>query len=489
MRPKRLRTYIFYLLAITILLPLLMLSYSQYRMIEQEIKKDDLVLSEDALALSNNIKSRVEAAKSIVVMSANVYQIYGPGNQQELRRLLKSVVSTVPYFLNIHFGNAQGQVVAFEPPFNAKGESNENVSHLDRDHWKHIHNRDSVFISDVIQAKGAANIPIVNICAPAINRAGEIIGYAVSALDLKLLYEGVVAGLDLKDSVIYILDSKGAPIYATDHSNSPESIISPQKLKNLADVNGKAQVLARNDASDLVGAIEEIPELGWYVGVFKKDEDRQAALFAMVATNTLIFFFLLLATFLLANLAVRPLSDAVNKLIEQVREGRAVPTEAEKIKAPEELVELQKAFCRLLVKVKNHQTDLVENSGAVDTWTEKEVELIKEQNEFLEATITLLPTPMAIVDENGFVRFFNQEASKFFGEPVTGAYFMKVLRDKFDVEDAKLTSKAFLKGKILRTHDSKSEYSVLRRELPAVGDLKRSVYVFSQVVESSPKKE
>lgn len=73
----RLRNYIFYLLALTITLPLLLLSYSQYRMIEQEIRKDDLLLVEDALALSNNIKNRVESAKTLVVMSANTLQVYG----------------------------------------------------------------------------------------------------------------------------------------------------------------------------------------------------------------------------------------------------------------------------------------------------------------------------------------------------------------------------------------------------------------------------
>ena len=67
MRPMRLRNYIFYLLALTITLPLLLLSYSQYRMIEQEIRKDDLLLVEDALALSNNIKNRVESANTLQV--------------------------------------------------------------------------------------------------------------------------------------------------------------------------------------------------------------------------------------------------------------------------------------------------------------------------------------------------------------------------------------------------------------------------------------
>ena len=89
MRPVRLRNYIFYLLALTITLPLLVLSYSQYRMIEQEIRKDDLLLVEDALALSNNIKNRVDSAKTLVVMSASTLQVYGTEDKSALRAILK----------------------------------------------------------------------------------------------------------------------------------------------------------------------------------------------------------------------------------------------------------------------------------------------------------------------------------------------------------------------------------------------------------------
>ena len=105
---------------------------------------------------------------------------------------------------------------------------------------------------------------------------------------------------------------------------------SSKVLKELVANKENAQVLSRNDASDLVGAIREIPGLGWYVGVFKKEEDRESAIISMAATNSLIFFFLLLVTFILASYSVRPLTESVNKLIEQVREGKAVPTEAEK---------------------------------------------------------------------------------------------------------------------------------------------------------------
>ena len=484
MRPMRLRNYIFYLLALTITLPLLVLSYSQYRMIEQEIRKDDLLLVEDALALSNNIKNRVDSAKTLVVMSASTLQVYGPEDKSALRTILKSILTEVPYFLNIHYGDANGDVIVFEPPRNARNESNEGMSHTNRDHWSHIRNRDSVYISDVIMAIGAANVPIVNICAPAINKSGKIIGYAVSALDLKSLYEDVVSGLDIQDSAVYILDRKGAPIYATDHVYSPEPLIPSKVLQELVANKKNAQVLSRNDASDLVGAIREIPELGWYVGVFKKQEDRQVAIISMVATNSLIFFFLLLVTFILASCSVRPLTDAVNKLIEQVREGKAVPTEAEKVRHPEELVELQKAFCRLLVKLKSHQ----KADGAAREWNEsdaqKEVELLKEQYDFLEALITLLPSPMAIVDENGFVRFLNQSASKFFDKAVAGANFAQMLKDKFEEDSFEFNLCGLSQEKIVKTRETAEEYLLQRRELPPVKGIRRSVYLLSPLKDS-----
>lgn len=479
MRPMRLRNYLFFLLALTITLPLVMLSYSQYCMIKQEIRKDDLILVEDALALSNNIKNRVDSAKTLVVMSAGILQVYGPENRTALRSMLKSILTEVPYFLNLHYGDANGNVIAFEPPVNAKNESNEGVSHITRDHWNHIHNRDSVYISDVIMATGAADVPIINICAPAINKAGKIIGYAVSALDLKSLYEDVVAGLDIQDSAVYILDKKGAPIYATDHIYSPEPLISAKTLKQLVENKENAQVLSRSDASDLVGAIREIPGLGWYVGVFKKEEDRESAIISMAATNSLIFFFLLLVTFILASYSVRPLTESVNKLIEQVREGKAAPTEAEKVHHPEELVELQKAFCRLLVKLKSHQ----KSEGAVNELSksdaQKEVELLKEQYEFLQALITLLPSPMAIVDENGFVRFLNQSASKFFDKAVSGANFAQMLKEKFEENNFDFNLHSMPEESILKTKENGEEFLLQRRELPPIKGTRRSVYLLS----------
>ena len=184
-----------------------------------------------------------------------------------------------------------------------------------------------------------------------------------------------------------------------------------------------------------------------------------------------------------SSYSVRPLTESVNKLIEQVREGKTVPTEAEKVHHPEELVELQKAFCRLLVKLKSHQ----KSEGAIGELSEsdaqKEVELLKEQYEFLQALVTLLPSPMAIVDENGFVRFLNQSASKFFDKAVAGANFARMLKDKFEEDNFGFNLHGMSEEKIIKTRETGEDYLLQRRELPAMKGIKRSVYLLSPLKE------
>lgn len=85
--------------------------------------------------------------------------------------------------------------------------------------------------------------------------------------------------------------------------------------------------------------------------------------------------------------------------------------------------------------MKSHQKSEGALSELSESDVQKEVELLKEQYEFLQALITLLPSPMAIVDENGFVRFLNQSASKFFDKAVAGANFAQMLKEKFEEDN------------------------------------------------------
>ena len=90
---------------------------------------------------------------------------------------------------------------------------------------------------------------------------------------------------------------------------------------------------------------------------------------------------------------------------------------------------------------------------------------------------------MAIVDENGFVRFLNQSASKFFDKAVAGANFAQMLKEKFEEDNFGFNLHGMSEEKILKTTDTREDFLLQRRELPPIKGTRRSVYLLSQFKE------
>nr|WP_305113483.1 hypothetical protein [Parasutterella excrementihominis] len=86
---------------------------------------------------------------------------------------------------------------------------------------------------------------------------------------------------------------------------------------------------------------------------------------------------------------------------------------------------------------------------------------------------------MAIVDENGFVRFLNQSASKFFDKAVAGANFAQMLKEKFEEDNFGFNLHGMSEEKILKTKDTREDFLLQRRELPPIKGTRRSVYLLS----------
>lgn len=474
----RFRTYLFYLMAVTLSLPLLVLTYTQYRMIEQEIERENTLLVEDASALSNNVKGRVLAAKGLVTMAANVYALEGQQNHYRLNKILIGLRDALPYFSNVHFDSPEGVTVAFDPPRNPKGESNIGVDHTQREHWKLVNGQDSPIVSDVIQAVGAASGPIVNITSPAVNEKGTVVGYAVSALNLRALYDEVVAGLGLKDCVVWILDSKGMPIYANDRSDYKDAIMPREEIRKYLEGPNVVSKVNRSSGSNLVGVIAPIEGLDWVVGIFKRAEDRETMVLSLIATNLLIFLFLLLLSFMMARFACKPLTDNVSRLMLQVREGRAVPTPSEKVQTPIELVELQKAFCRLLGKVQSHQSEIKELKDHSSSSLSRELELTRDDAKFLRQIIMSSPQSIVITDSNGFIRLASERAVEQFGSINIGTSFKRLLRTKFELEDSGSERSGSDLVKLKETATGKE--FLLFKSQSYIGSEKREIYVLSE---------
>ena len=86
---------------------------------------------------------------------------------------------------------------------------------------------------------------------------------------------------------------------------------------------------------------------------------------------------------------------------------------------------------------------------------------------------------LPIVDENGFVRFLNQSASKFFDKAVAGANFAQMLKEKFEEDNFGFNLHGMSEEKILKTKDTREDFLLQRRELPPIKGTRRSVYLLS----------
>lgn len=477
MKKMRFRTYLFYLLAISVAVPLLVLTYTQYRVIEQNIEKENIFISQDAASLANNVSVRIDAVVSLVQMAANVLRAEGTKNPQRLTQILSGLRDSLPYVQSLHFDTPAGISVAADPLKGADGRSNVGADHSDQDHWLHFQGSDGIWVSDVIQVKSFGNVPMVFVASPALGTDGKVVGYVVATLDLPELYRYITSGIQLSDSVVRVLDRRGIPVFASDSKGLAKALINPSELRRIINENKKgAHIIYRPDASDLVGALEQIPSLGWVVGVFQRAEDRETAVYSMVATNVLLFLLLLFLIAVIATLGGRPLTESVSKLITQVREGRPVPTEEEKVTSPEELVELQKTFCRLLAKLKSQQTELTKLQESPISVISQEARLHKDLADLYSSVLNSVPVPVAVTDGNGMVRFVNDASLPILANPGQGADFEKVLRKNFT--SAEMRERWTDANDITLTQLNTGRKYAMYRTSFNVGGRQRSVFTF-----------
>ena len=131
-----------------------------------------------------------------------------------------------------------------------------------------------------------------------------------------------------------------------------------------------------------------------------------------------------------------------------------------------------------MVKVKNHHGDKPQPS-ALKGDADREVELMKEQLSLLESLTAVLPSPLAVVDENGYVRLLNQDGYKFFDKKMPGAVFKEMLKEKFDSSGLSFDEKNFTTPRRLVTSDGKQSFLLQRRALPSNNGGKRNLYLLT----------
>lgn len=464
MKPIRFRTYLYYILTLAVAIPFVVFTILQARTVSLETERQDAVLVDEAKALSNTLRMRVNMIRGIVFTASGLLQVEGTQNKDKLNRMLSNLKESIPDVTSLRLDTASGVSVACAPCKNPSGKSNLGVNHeISRDHWTHVRNIDNIYISNIIQANEKGGVPVINMASSALAKDGKVLGYAVASIDLQSLSRRVIEGLGLSKEIIWILDSRGHQIY----SNSPETVnllpvSSWEALVNTED-SGNVRVITRPETSDLVGAVEKLPNLEWRVCVFKTFQDRKSAILSTILTNLLIFFLVLLLTFAIATSAAKPLTSAVAKLMSQVRAGVATPSKEQRVSSPEELVELQKAFCLMAANAQRANKPHVPRGTASSAAT--------REFDVLKAVFNSISDPVMVTDRRGLIRYLNNKTRSQFNLTETGVNIKEALKGRFSLNDRVDNEGSEVFDKLNR-----EKYSVITLTLNHEGD--RIAYIF-----------
>ena len=183
------------LLAVS-LVPLAAFTVLQWREAQNEIARSDEMQSRWAERAALETQTALDDAKRFVLLTAEMGAVAMDGNttaraSRTLQLSLEQIAATYGLFENLHIDDKEAKSLLFAPKESVRG-SNLNVDHSQRWHSRAASApAGSVLVSDVFQAEGATDRPIINLATAIRNARGEVIGVAAAALQLEALGRAV----------------------------------------------------------------------------------------------------------------------------------------------------------------------------------------------------------------------------------------------------------------------------------------------------------
>ncbi len=398
LRTRSFRFYLTAALALTALVPLLVLALLQQQQLRAAAAQADARQLEFAQRLADDIDTYVATSRQLVELAAERLNSERPPTRAELDKVLAGTAKLFPGFMSLHYDDTQGRTLAFYPERNWRGESMVGVEHDDRWHFIELQRLGRSVISDVFKAQGATERQIVSIASPARADDGRVLGYAAAGLDLGYIAEIVHSRIGDAGFTAIVADPAGNAIYgpALDLDARPVRAIPAPVLEQLR--RSRDGFLAQGAApgeGKLLTAYVAIPELGWIVGLSQPVQQRNAAADRAAWTSGALLLLAAFLTVVVGALAARPLASAVGRLLAQVealarREGPA-PEKAEvDIGGPLELVRLQQSFRQMAADVTRSRAQLLELNQALEGQVAERTAKLSARNDELRTLHSLL---------------------------------------------------------------------------------------------------
>lgn len=405
------------LLAVS-LVPLAAFTVLQWREAQNEIARSDEMQSRWAERAALETQTALDDAKRFVLLTAEMGAVAMDGNttaraSRTLQLSLEQIAATYGLFENLHIDDKEAKSLLFAPKESVRG-SNLNVDHSQRWHSRAASApAGSVLVSDVFQAEGATDRPIINLATAIRNARGEVIGVAAAALQLEALGRAVERKLPEGDYRLRIFDKTGRALYpnalAPVREDLADLLTRPDADKNVVhklQSEGERHYLAQSRTAD-----------GWHIVLVRDGANRMH-----LATSTLqqagAALFLLVALILAVVWAVSgTLARGVTKLIRHIESGRTEPAPEDRVSVPEEFRLVQHRWGRVLRGLREKRRELETLNSELESEVQRRTEAFRSQHATLSALFRDMREGVLLFREDGTLLLANPEAERLLPGP------------------------------------------------------------------------
>lgn len=400
------------------LVPLAAFTVLQWRETQSEISRSDEMQARWAHRAALEAQTALDDAKRFVLLAAEMGAVAMDGEttaraSRTLQLSLEQIASTYGLFENLHIDDARSRSLLFVPKASERG-SNLNVDHSKRWHSRAARARaGEVLVSDVFQAEGALNRPIINLATPIRNARDETVGVAAAALSLDAVGRAVERKLPEGAYRLRIFDRAGRSLY-------PDALspVSEEWSRILAESDAADGALRKIEGEEGRGYIVQSRTAdGWHILLLRDGADR-----THLATRTLqqaaaALFLLIALTLATVWLVSGTLARGVTKLIRHIESGRTEPAPEDRVSVPEEFRLVQHRWGRVLRGLREKRRELETLNSELESEVQRRTEAFRSQHATLSALFRDMREGVLLFREDGTLLLANPEAERLLPGP------------------------------------------------------------------------
>ena len=373
------------------LLPLALLTGLQLKQIASVGHQTDRHQEQMTDTLARDVAAYVGTHRHALEAAAHQLTVSGDLQPQHLTSILSGLHAALPGFINLYVANEHAVTLAFEPPFNAAGQSMVGVDFSYRWHYRAVRERKTTVMSPVMKGRGGTEKLLITIVVPYFDVQGNFAGFVLGALNLGRLGTLLEGRGPFAESYAAITDAGGLAIWHPrfDDETTPRDLSADTLVKQARlHPKGTLEHWSPLSGQQVFSTWTHLASPDWVLWISTPTTQRNAAREEALLSASLLLAATLLGTGILVWVLVLRTNGAVSSLLDQMqrlqRGHPKLPPTHPAIPKPREFTLLEQGLDAMAAELVAHQQALQESNVQLEERVRNRTQRLEERQQEIE---------------------------------------------------------------------------------------------------------